>query len=69
MDELVNDHTKARRTTGELVAARERYVQGDDTAVDLILDKVTFLVEMYPGHIELEDRHFFLPVMDYFTDV
>ena len=27
-----------------------------------------FLSWLYPKHIELEDRHFFIPVMDYFTE-
>ena len=25
------------------------------------------LVDFYPKHIEKEDRHFFMPVMDYFS--
>jgi aminoglycoside phosphotransferase family enzyme len=28
---------------------------------------VKALVEFYPKHIEKEDRHFFLPIMDYFS--
>jgi hypothetical protein len=26
------------------------------------------LVEFYPRHIEKEDKHFFIPCMDYFTE-
>jgi hypothetical protein len=32
-----------------------------------LIDRMKFLTEFYPRHIEKEDKHFFLPVMDYFT--
>lgn len=33
-----------------------------------IIDKISVLIEFYPKHIEKEDKHFFIPVMDYFTE-
>ena len=54
MEELIQEHIWGRRTTGNLLKA----IKG------LMKD----LVEFYPKHIEKEDKHFFVPVMDYFTD-
>ena len=33
----------------------------------VILEKMDFLVNFYPKHIEKEDKHFFQPVMSYFS--
>lgn len=68
MEELVREHVLARQTTGELVAAKERYVEGDVEALDTVLEKLDVLVNIYPDHIEKEDKHFFLPVMEYFSE-
>jgi hemerythrin-like domain-containing protein len=51
----------------ELVEAKRRYLRGEAEALPIILDRMKFLAEFYPRHIEKEDKHFFLPVMDYFT--
>lgn len=67
MDELVVDHRWGRKTTGRLVEANESYWKGDAEAFSTILDCVKSLVEFYPKHIEKEDRHFFIPIMDYFS--
>jgi hemerythrin-like domain-containing protein len=68
MDELVEEHVRARETVGELVEAKARYVQGEEDALDTVLEKVNVLVAMYPDHIEKEDKRFFLPVMEYFDE-
>lgn len=68
MDELVNEHVRARQTTGELVEAKERYLAGDAEAVDTVLEKLDALAGMYPEHIDKEDKRFFIPVMDYFSE-
>jgi len=68
MKELVEEHVVARQTTGELVEAKERYLEGDQEALDTILVKLDALADMYPPHIEKEDKHFFLPVMEYFSE-
>jgi hemerythrin-like domain-containing protein len=67
MDELVEEHVYARKTVGELVAAKDRYVQGDKNALKDITTKLGALAEFYPKHIEKEDKHFFFPILDYFT--
>lgn len=68
MDELVQEHIVARKTTGELFEAKERYVGGDAGALDTILEKLDALVAMYPAHIEKEDKEFFIPVMNYLSE-
>ncbi len=65
--ELTQEHVQARGLTGRLVAAKERYVLGDATAFDEIKAVMEELVRFYPIHIEKEDRHFFIPCMEYFS--
>jgi hemerythrin-like domain-containing protein len=67
MDELVEEHIYARKTVGELVAAKDRYVQGNKDALKDITTKLGALADFYPEHIEKEDKRFFFPILDYFT--
>jgi len=57
-----------RKITGRLVEANAKYVQGSQEALSVMMDCIQSLVEFYPKHIEKEDKHFFIPCMDYFTD-
>jgi hemerythrin-like domain-containing protein len=68
MEELVEEHRWGRKTTGRLVEANTRYIQGNKEALSAIMDCIKSLVEFYPRHIEKEDKHFFIPCMDYFTE-
>jgi len=68
MEELVEEHRWARKVTGRLVEANARYVQGNQEVLSAIADSIKTLIEFYPKHIEKEDRHFFIPCMDYFTE-
>jgi len=68
VNELVGEHVQARALTGQLVAAKERYVAGDGKAIDEIRSVMKELVDFYPVHIEKEDRHFFIPCMEYFSN-
>ena len=65
---LIHDHNTARKTVAALVEARNRYGNGDPDALDDIARRIESLVTLYPAHIETEDKHFFIPVMDYFSD-
>ena len=49
------------------VAAKDKFVQGRSESLTDVLEFMTSLVEFYPRHIEKEDQHFFLPVMEYFS--
>ena len=68
MNELIEEHKFARQTTGELVKAKERYIGGEAEALKVIIDKIKILTEFYPKHIIKEDKHFFIPVMNYFSE-
>jgi hemerythrin-like domain-containing protein len=67
MRELLEDHRWGRETTARLVKANEDYRHGEAEASSTILECVKALVDFYPKHIEKEDRHFFIPVMEYFS--
>ena len=67
MEELVEEHIIGRNTVAELVAARNRYASGDQTALNEIREALSTLVNFYPKHIEKEDKAFFIPVMEHFT--
>ena len=67
MEELVQEHIVGRNTVAALVAARNRYADGDKSALPEIQEAFTTLVEFYPKHIEKEDKRFFIPVMEHFS--
>ena len=68
MEALVEEHKWGRKVTARLVEANTRYVQGNKEAFSVIMDCIKTLIEFYPKHIEKEDKHFFIPCMDYFTE-
>ena len=67
MLELTMEHAYARRTVRNLENSKEAYLAGKADALKDILQLLNALVELYPMHIEKEDKHFFLPSMTYFT--
>ena len=67
LKELLEEHRKGREVVGKLVKAKERLMMGESKAVSDIIECMRWLVDFYPKHIEKEDRHFFLPCMDYFS--
>jgi hemerythrin-like domain-containing protein len=67
LQELIDEHQWARGVTKALVEANDRHRQGDAGALETIVDSLKKLTGFYPDHIEKEDRHFFLPLMDYFS--
>ena len=67
MEELLDEHVRARKATKSLLEAKERYLAGNDAALNDIVDAITWLVNFYPIHIEKEDGQFFLPAMGYLT--
>jgi hemerythrin-like domain-containing protein len=67
VNELVEEHRQGRKTVADLVEAKGRYLKGDTEALPLMLDRMKFLVDFYPRHIEKEDKHFFMPIMNYFS--
>lgn len=68
LDELINEHIYARKTTKALLKAKQNYVNGDLKKINGILNYIKKLIEFYPKHINKEDKSFFIPVMDYFEE-
>jgi hemerythrin-like domain-containing protein/rubredoxin len=67
MEELREEHEYARATVGRLLEGREMWLRGDEGALGHIGAALKALAELYPGHIEKEDRHFFYPAMTYLS--
>jgi hemerythrin-like domain-containing protein len=67
MDELIQEHVFGRETVGKLFSAKERYGKGDKDVLKEIIGLLKELVAFYPTHIEKEDKHFFMPCMEYFS--
>ncbi len=66
--ELILEHAAARRAVTILEKQKTSYVDGQADALSGILESLNTLIELYPAHIEKEDKHFFLPSMTYFTE-
>jgi hemerythrin-like domain-containing protein len=69
MTELMAEHAIARRTVNALENAKIQYIFSKKDNLAKILDSLDALIELYPMHIEKEDKHFFYPSMDYFTEI
>jgi hemerythrin-like domain-containing protein len=68
MDELIAEHIYSRKTVGRLIEAKEQYVKGNQAMLDEVVAILLDLATFYPVHISKEDKNFFYPVMEYFTD-
>ncbi|MGE5309100.1 MAG: hemerythrin domain-containing protein [Deltaproteobacteria bacterium] len=68
MQELIGDHVHMRELLDGLDRARREFCGGDYGVILEIGGKLGVLVDLYPCHIEKEDKHFFLPSMEYFTE-
>ena len=68
MAELIDDHVRGRAITRRLVEANAFYRSGDASALGDVEWCVRELIAFYPVHIEKEDRHFFKPCLEYFSD-
>jgi len=67
MDELTEEHIRAREIVGSIAKAKEKYMRGESDALHEIKASLNDLVKLYPGHIEKEDQHFFYPILEYFS--
>jgi len=67
MNELIEEHISARKMVTALLAAREKYINGDRESLKEIKELLEKIGNFYPVHIEKEDKHFFYPCLDYFS--
>jgi hemerythrin-like domain-containing protein len=68
MNELIEEHIFARKTTKQLVEANTHYRQGVHSALTDIIDKLATLTDFYPKHIKKEDKIFFPASRTYFSN-
>lgn len=67
LEELTEEHRQGRRMVTALVEANQAYQRDEPGALSALAQRLCALVEFYPGHIEKEDKRFFIPVMEYFS--
>ena len=67
MDQLTEEHVLARKLVGRLMLDQERCVKAEPGALAAIKQDIRELADLYPKHIGLEEKHFFMPCMDYFS--
>ena len=67
-DDLVLEHAHIRNRVTQLVAAKELYLKGSREALRKVIEVLNELLVYYAAHIEKEEKHFFQPAMEYFTD-
>lgn len=68
MKKLIAEHVFMRQLTDNLVEAKEKYANGDEDALNDIERFLRALVDIYPKHILIEDKEFFIPAMTYFSE-
>lgn len=68
MEELIEEHRQAAGLIERLHGARVGYGEGREGALDGIITTIDELTELYTRHVHKEDRHFFFPSMEYFTE-
>ena len=68
LEELLAEHALARRVTGELAEANRLHRDGDPSTLAAIRGSLETLVELYPRHIEKEDKLFFPALRAYLTE-
>jgi len=69
MDQLTEEHVLARKLVGRLMLDQDHCVKGEKAALAAIKQDIKELADLYPKHIGLEEKHFFIPCMDYFSGV
>ena len=69
MDQLTEEHVLARKLVGRLMLDQDRCVKGEKAGLVAMKRDIQELAELYPKHIALEEKNFFVPCMDYFSAV
>jgi len=67
MNELIDQHAWARKRVQTLSDLIKQQKNGKDAAGE-IAGILAELADFYPAHIKTEDKNFFLPAMDYFSE-
>jgi hemerythrin-like domain-containing protein len=68
MEELIDEHARARSLVGSLEAAAGEAARGGKNAPVGVVGALTGISRLYPQHITKEDERFFLAAMEYLSD-
>ena len=73
LNELIDEHNYVRNLTAKLVDTKNKYFNATTEAEKQILAFEIYghlrqLIDLYPKHLKKEEKEFFLPIMDYFSD-
>jgi hemerythrin-like domain-containing protein len=68
MNNLIDDHKKARDYIKQLEENNKHYIDGNLQVINRIQSIIQKLIELYPQHIDIENHHFFGDVMQYFSE-
>lgn len=68
MGELLHEHAVGRNLVKQLENSKKHYASDDQSAAKEIFRTIRSLLGLYPKHIEKENKHFFIPSLDYFND-
>ena len=68
LQRLKDEHKAARSLITKLAESEIRYKAGEITEANHIVDFVNEIERLYLAHIRLEDKEFFIPVMQYFSE-
>lgn len=68
MDKLLEDHRQSRGFVAGLEESVRRYAAGRRESLGDIISIHRRLAQLYRMHMQIEDKQFFVPVMDYFTE-
>ena len=68
MSQLIDEHTQIRMIIRTMDTAREHYNRNNHEQLLEIETIYESLQSMYAKHVELEEKHFFYPAMEYFSD-
>jgi hemerythrin-like domain-containing protein len=67
MDQLTEEHVLARKLVGGMLLDEARCAQRDKAGLKAMKADIRGLLDLYPRHMEVEEKHFFVPVMGYFS--
>jgi hemerythrin-like domain-containing protein/rubredoxin len=67
MERLIKDHETSRAKVRTVMEATRRYRQSDAGSLNDIANGLENLADIYPQHIAIEDKDFFIPSMTLFS--
>jgi hemerythrin-like domain-containing protein/rubredoxin len=67
MERLLEDHKASRENLRSVVDANRRYRLGETAALGNMASALERLANLYPDHIAVEDKAFFIPSMELFS--